>query len=165
MNRRRSRDDSTGMISTDTRDNVIQGILPPHDREAELPAWRGPRAAALGWLAAYLTLNEALTDTDHITRDVKAGFLVRTRADADTVEARKNDTARREKALASGAQYVSTDYMEPDTRFGPYRVGLRSGAIAECNPQRAPERCAATESATAASSAMGRTSEARHAPM
>jgi len=93
-------------------------------------------------LAAYLTLNEALTDTDHITRDVKAGFLVRTRADADTVEARKNDTARREKALASGAKYVSTDYMEPDTGFGPYRVGLKSGAIAECNPQRAPERCA-----------------------
>ena len=38
--------------------------------------------------AAYLTLNEALTDTAHITKDVKMGFLVRTRADADTVEAR-----------------------------------------------------------------------------
>jgi len=46
-------------------------------------------------LAAYLTLNEALTDTDHIARDAKLGYLIRTRADADTVEARANDTRRR----------------------------------------------------------------------
>jgi calcium-dependent phosphoinositide phospholipase C len=94
--------------------------------------------------AAYLTLNEALTGTAQITKDVKAGFLVRTRADADTVEARKNDTARRDAALASGAQYVSTDYMEPDTRFGVYQARLPNGVIAVCNPQRAPERCAGT---------------------
>jgi hypothetical protein len=91
--------------------------------------------------AAYLTLNEALTDTAHITRDVQAGFLVRTRADADTVEARKNDTKRREAALASGAQYVSTDYMEPDARFGPYQVRLPNGAVALCNPVRTAARC------------------------
>jgi len=92
--------------------------------------------------AAYLTLNEALTDTAHITKDVELGFLVRTRADADTVEARANDTARRDKALASGAQYVSTDYMHPDTRFGAYQARLPEGVIAACNPVRRPERCA-----------------------
>ncbi len=91
--------------------------------------------------AAYLTLNEALTDTAHITKDVGLGYLVRTRADADTVEARGNDTARRDKALASGAQYVSTDYMQPDTRFGPYQARMPDGVIAACNPQRQPERC------------------------
>lgn len=92
--------------------------------------------------AAYLTLNEALTDTAHITKDVELGFLVRTRADADTVEARSNDTARRDKALASGAQYISTDYMRPDTRFGPYQARMPDGVIAACNPKRQPERCA-----------------------
>jgi len=92
--------------------------------------------------AAYLTLNEALTDTAHITHDVKLGYLVRTRADADTVEARANDTARRDKALASGAQYVSTDYMQPDPRFGPYQARMPKGFVAACNPQRRPERCA-----------------------
>jgi hypothetical protein len=92
--------------------------------------------------AAYLTLNEALTDTAHITKDVELGFLVRTRADADTVEARANDTARRDKALASGAQYVSTDYMHPDTRFGAYQARLPEDVIAACNPVRRPERCA-----------------------
>jgi hypothetical protein len=92
--------------------------------------------------AAYLTLNEALTDTAHITKDVEVGYLVRTRADADTVEARANDTARRDKALASGAQYVSTDYMQPDARFGPYQARMPKGFVAACNPQRHPERCA-----------------------
>jgi hypothetical protein len=120
--------------------------------EPKISLYRGGRKTLEGRLmfinapdtaddAAYLTLNEALTGTARITRDVKAGFLVRTRADADTVEARKNDTARRQAALASGAQYVSTDYMEPDRRFGPYRVRLPDGAIAVCNPQRTAGRC------------------------
>ena len=91
--------------------------------------------------AAYLTLNET-SDIPRITADVQKNFLVRTRADADTVEARANDTSRRDKALASGAQYVSTDYMHPDTRFGPYQARMPAGVIAACNPQRRPERCA-----------------------
>ncbi len=91
--------------------------------------------------AAYLTLNET-SDIARITADVQKGFLVRTRADADTVEARANTTARRDKALASGAQYVSTDYMQPDTRFGPYLARMPQGVTAACNPQRHPQRCA-----------------------
>ncbi|HVU19616.1 MAG TPA: phosphatidylinositol-specific phospholipase C1-like protein [Rhizomicrobium sp.] len=91
--------------------------------------------------AAYLTLNEALTDTSRITRDVKLGFLVRTRADADTVEARSNDIRRRDLALASGAQYVSTDYMQPDMRFSAYTARMRKGEIAACNPVRAAGKC------------------------
>ena len=91
--------------------------------------------------AAYLTLNET-SDIPRIAADVKKGFLVRTRADADTVEARVNDTSRRDKALVSGAQYISTDYMHPDTRFGPYQARMPAGVIAACNPLRGPERCA-----------------------
>ena len=91
--------------------------------------------------SAYITLNEA-ADAPRITAAVKAGFLVRTRADADTVEARNNDTRRRETALASGAQYVSTDYRHPEARFSDYQVRLPNEAITVCNPQRAPERCA-----------------------
>lgn len=91
--------------------------------------------------SAYITLNEA-SDAPRITAAVKAGFLVRTRADADTVEARANDARRRTIALASGAQYVSTDYRHPEIRFSDYQVRLPEGAITVCNPQRAPERCA-----------------------
>ena len=91
--------------------------------------------------AAFLVLNET-SDNPRIAADVARNFLVRTRADADTVEARSNTTARRDAALASGAQYVSTDYMHPDTRFGPYQARMPAGTIAACNPQRRPERCA-----------------------
>lgn len=88
--------------------------------------------------AAYLTLNDPVRDGERIRRDVAAGFLVRTRADADTAEARRDDTTRREAAFASGAQYVSTDYMHPDPRFGGYRVRLPGDAVSRCNPVRRP---------------------------
>jgi hypothetical protein len=91
--------------------------------------------------SAYLTLNE-LSDLPRITAAVQAGFIVRTRADADTNEARSGDTTRRDALLASGAQYVFTDYRWPDLRLSDYVVRLPGDAIALANPQRAPERCA-----------------------
>lgn len=93
--------------------------------------------------AAYLTLNEPVQQKDRIGAAVRAGFLVRTRADADTKEARSGDVVPRDTALAGGAQAVSTDYLQPDPRFGTaYFVPLRSGAAAVCDPLRRPERCA-----------------------
>lgn len=88
--------------------------------------------------AAYHTLNDPQGEAARIARDVAVGYLVRTRADVDTVEARHNDTRRREAAFASGAQYVSIDYLWPDPRFGSYRVQLPGGAAARCNLRRAP---------------------------
>lgn len=92
--------------------------------------------------AAYLTLNDPLTDAARIASAVDAGFIVRTRADADTQEARHGGARRREAALGSGAQYVSTDYLDPDPRFGAYHVGFDDGAIARCNPRRTASKCA-----------------------
>jgi hypothetical protein len=91
--------------------------------------------------AAYMTLNEPQQDADHIRAAVSAGFIVRTRADANTVEARANNTAPRDAALSGGAQYISTDYIWPDKRFGNYQVRLPGGAVALCNPVRAPGAC------------------------
>ena len=91
--------------------------------------------------AGYITLNEH-ADVPRITADVKAGFVVRTRADADTVEARSGDTLRRDAALISGAQYVSTDYRHPEPGLTDYQVRLPAGAIAVCNPIRAADKCA-----------------------
>ena len=73
---------------------------------------------------------------------VAEGFLIRTRADADTREARSGDTARREAAFASGAQFVSTDYQDPDPRFKTgYSVSLPGGGASRCNPVNAPKGC------------------------
>ncbi|HEY0649626.1 phosphatidylinositol-specific phospholipase C1-like protein [Phenylobacterium sp.] len=84
--------------------------------------------------AAYITLNEPKEQAARIAAAVKAGLIVRTRADADTREARTNDTSRQTAAFASGAQYISTDYMTPDTRFGPYVAKLPGGGAARLSP-------------------------------
>jgi len=84
--------------------------------------------------AGYITLNEPIKDADRIKAAVKAGLIVRTRADADTWESRKNDTAPRDAAFASGAQYVSSDYMRPDPRFSAYQARLPGGGVARENP-------------------------------
>jgi hypothetical protein len=86
--------------------------------------------------AGYITLNEPIELSARITAAVKAGLIVRTRADADTKEARTNDTARQLAAFASGAQYVSTDYMHPDERFGPYQARLPGGGVARVSPAK-----------------------------
>lgn len=88
-------------------------------------------------VAAWLTLNDPIADAGRIRNALAQGFFVRTRADADTREARAGDIHRRDAAFASGAQVVSTDYIDADPRFGPYRVALPGGGVARCVPARA----------------------------
>src|SRR3954471_18382089 len=89
----------------------------------------------------FAKLNDPLKDGERIRDLVRKGFIVRTRADADTVQARTNDTKMRDAALASGAQLVSSDYLVPDTRFSDYVVRLPGGAVARCDPVDAPPAC------------------------
>jgi hypothetical protein len=84
--------------------------------------------------AAWMEENDAVAGFKQIQSWVKAGFLVRTRADAGTVEARQNDTRRRDQAFASGAQFVSTDYPEPNRAFSDYRARFEEGATIRVNP-------------------------------
>jgi Phosphoinositide phospholipase C, Ca2+-dependent len=84
--------------------------------------------------AAWMKVNDAVRDFDKITALVRARFLVRTRADSDTIEARRNDSSRRDKALASGAQFVSTDFPEPRPAFSEYVVRLAGSVVARVNP-------------------------------
>lgn len=91
--------------------------------------------------AAYFTMNNPVGGQDRIRTAVNAGFIVRTRADANTEEARVNDTSRREAAFASGAQYISTDYYVPRREFSDYSVSLPGGAAARCNPVRLGSHC------------------------
>ena len=84
--------------------------------------------------AGFFKINDPVASFDRIQRLVKAGFLVRTRADIPTGHARKNDTSRRDRALASGAQFISTDYPEPDLRLSGYCVDFGKGAVTRPNP-------------------------------
>jgi hypothetical protein len=85
--------------------------------------------------AAFAKLNDPIDDFDRIQELVRQGFIVRTRADADTVQARTGDLTQRDAALASGAQFVSTDYPAPNPDFGTdYKVEIPGGMPAGCNP-------------------------------
>jgi hypothetical protein len=87
--------------------------------------------------AAFLKLN---TPTESIADFVSQGYIVRTRADADTKEARSGDTGPRDLAISSGAQFVSTDYYVADVRadtsedWTNYSVSLPGNFIARENP-------------------------------
>jgi hypothetical protein len=92
--------------------------------------------------AAFVKRNDPIGSFEEIRELVRAGYLVRTRADADTVEARTGDTTQRDAALASGAQFVSTDYPEPNPAFGTgYFVEIPDGMPGRCNPITAPPGC------------------------
>lgn len=94
--------------------------------------------------AAVLIVNDPIESFERIQTLVRQGFIVRTRADADTREARTNDTRRREAALASGAQLVSTDYYRPAAHFGTdYQVRIPGGM--RCNPLLHWTDCELTE--------------------
>jgi hypothetical protein len=81
-------------------------------------------------------------DEERIRQLVRDGFIVRTRSDADLVEARNRDTTRRDLALRSGAQIVSTDFMIPVPAIGgQYVVQIPEGTPGRCNPVNAPRRC------------------------
>lgn len=84
--------------------------------------------------AAFIKQNNPLADPGYIEELVRLGYLVRTRADSDTINARDNDTTQRDAALASGAQFISTDYPVPNPDFSEYFVDIPGDYIARCNP-------------------------------
>ncbi len=124
------------------RGKVLFALDAPPDQVAR---YRGERAVLEGRVmfvnieetspaAGYITLNDPVGEGPRIRAAVAAGLIVRTRADADTEQARTGETATRDAALASGAQYVSTDYMTPDLRWSGYRVGLPGGVVGRVVP-------------------------------
>jgi Phosphoinositide phospholipase C, Ca2+-dependent len=87
--------------------------------------------------AAWMGIDDAVANHDRIVELVRSGYLVRTRADADTQESRRNDPARRDAAFSSGAQFLSTDYPDPRLDFSPYSARLPGSAVARLNPVNA----------------------------
>ncbi|MDN5216317.1 phosphatidylinositol-specific phospholipase C1-like protein [Fulvivirgaceae bacterium BMA12] len=81
--------------------------------------------------AAFRIVNDPVKDLAYIKTLVAKGYMVRTRADAGTFEARNNDYTRFEKAMESGAQVISSDYYLPSKLFkSDFKVSFE-GAIYE----------------------------------
>jgi len=77
--------------------------------------------------AAFRIVNNPIKDFNYIQELVAKGYMVRTRADDGTNEARTNDYTKFEKAKASGAQVISTDYYIPSALFkSTYKVSFDS---------------------------------------
>tara|TARA_R110002072_G_scaffold136124_2_gene278174 strand:+ start:147027 stop:149843 length:2817 start_codon:yes stop_codon:yes gene_type:complete len=93
-------------------------------------------------VAAFIKMNNAIDDHEQIRANVARGYLVRTRSDVPSHEARTGDTTRRELGFQSGAQYISTDYAEPSPFGSGYQAQLPDGpGNARCNPVSAPTNC------------------------
>ena len=90
--------------------------------------------------AAFIEQNEG--SQAEIDALVKQNYLVRTRTDEPTEQAHTNDRTMLNRALASGAQMLSTDYptSEPSP-WSDYSVGLPGGLPARCNPLNKPAGC------------------------
>jgi len=87
---------------------------------------------------AFLLVDNAITHFSDIEKWVKEGYLVRTRSDIETYEAKVNDMTRAKKAFDSGAQVVSTDFELPGNAYGTsYMVHVPGNQIARCNPVNA----------------------------
>ena len=76
--------------------------------------------------AAFIKLNNPIGDATRIHDAVAAGYVVRTRADADVVEPAANNTGPRDAAISGGAQWVSTDFEVPGRapNGSPYFVAI-----------------------------------------
>jgi hypothetical protein len=67
--------------------------------------------------AAFMIINDAVKEEAKIHDLVQKGYMVRTRADSDTREARANDKRSFEAACRSGAQVITTDYYQKSAFF------------------------------------------------
>lgn len=89
---------------------------------------------------------EENSDTkEEIDALARQGYLIRTRTDDGTEEARKNDHTRTNEVLPSGAQMLSTDYPSSEpAKWTGFFVALPHGLVARCNPVTAPPGCVDT---------------------
>jgi len=96
--------------------------------------------------AAFLERNDG--PADEIISLVRQGYLIRARTDADTKQARTNDTSMRDAMIASGAQLLSTDYPanEPARWPGNFSVSLPGKLVARCDPANTQASCDASVS-------------------
>ena len=135
----------------DARGKVLFVMMPSNnEREAYLSLYPGLQGATMFVFSqpgnpetAFVQIDNPVSNLIQIKNLVTEGYMVRTRADADTYEARyPGNTARRDAAFASGAQIVSTDYYRPDPRsiMGPgsgwsnYSVFFPGYELARLNP-------------------------------
>ena len=90
-------------------------------------------------LASIISFVNPESQQERLLNATITGFMVRTRPDFDTVEAREENYTRFELALSSGAHFITTDFPGNDHEI-QYAIWLPDGPVM-CNPHTAPEHC------------------------
>ncbi len=89
--------------------------------------------------AAFVKRNDPFAkDVEEL---VRKGYLIRTMTDGGAKAVRAGETTRRERAIASGAQILSTDYPY-DWKAEGSGYSVTIPGIVRCNPVNAPKSCA-----------------------
>ena len=83
--------------------------------------------------AAVIAVDGPVGGFDRIQNLVALGYVIRTRADT-LDDAQAGDTTRRDAALASSAQIISTDYPVEEILGNGYFVEIPGGMPSGCNP-------------------------------
>lgn len=86
--------------------------------------------------SAFILMDNAIVRQEEIQALVKQGYLVRTRSDIETYEAKVNDQRRAKAAFSSGAQVISTDFYKPGNPYNTdYHVTLPEDSAGDfrCN--------------------------------
>jgi len=72
---------------------------------------------------AFIIRNSSQGNENEIS-ELSKKFIVRTRTDAGTHQARANDYSDYHSVMKSNAQIISTDYYKPDLRWSSYEIKL-----------------------------------------
>jgi len=128
-----------------TRGKVIAALLGDGDTYAAGKDLSGKPMFATGGegkpYGALVSYGDPGRDEAKVRAAAKAGYLIRARADSPgDGDAKKNNTKKREGALAGGAHFISTDYPAKVPGID-YVMKIPGGTPARCNPVTAPKTC------------------------
>ena len=91
--------------------------------------------------AGFRIINDPVKNETYIQELVRKGYMIRTRSDSGTEEARTEDYTQFEKAKSSGAQVISTDYYLPSQLFkSTYKVSFEGNRYERANPVLNPSK-------------------------
>lgn len=127
-----------GWPSLESSRGKIMFILDENDRKTDLYLANFPNLEGAAMFvnveegnpeAGFMIINDPVQNLSRIQELVRKGYMVRTRADSETLEARINSLTRATSAIESGAQIISTDYYIPSQLFSSqYQVTFGDGS-------------------------------------